>query len=55
MTRDEIIEFLRDNLSVVVEQNNDDFYNPNRARFTVKLKLVDEVISEDWFSVTEGN
>ena len=54
MTKEELIQFLKDNLSISVEEGGSDYY-ATCVRYTVKLKLNNETISEDYMSVPTNN
>jgi len=53
MTKEEIAQFIQDNLTIHLDTNYDG-YTGNRINVTVKLKLSGEVISQDYISLTEG-
>lgn len=54
MDRDELIQFLKDNLRVEMERGQGGDYYSTSTRIRVKLYLGSEVISEAYEDVVEG-
>lgn len=55
MTKDELIEFLKDHLSIEVEEESDSYYNSKWAKIKLVLrpnsKEKDIVLSEDTINI----
>lgn len=54
MGKEELVQFLKDNLSLSIEEGGYDYYSTG-VRYTIKLKLGDETISEDYMMVSTNN
>jgi len=54
MTKEELIQFLKENLSISVDSGDYNYYSSG-VRYTVKLKLNNETISEDYITVSSND
>lgn len=50
----ELRAFLKQNLSLEISVEGDDFYSNRSKRVTIKLKLDSTIVSEDSFSMVDG-
>lgn len=55
MTKEELIQFLKDNLKICIEEDRGWNYYATSITHTLHLKLGDDVISTDYISIPVHN